>query len=88
MAKILSVHQIYCRVNQRTQLSFNGKLGDELCLAVKELSKEGLRRRRDTVPEEFLGGTNCNGKEKMEESRRWRSSALKGAGHFRTQVLI
>ena len=39
MAKILSVHQIYCRVNQRTQLSFNGKLGDELCLAVKELSK-------------------------------------------------
>ncbi|OAI56474.1 hypothetical protein AYO50_02655 [Acidobacteria bacterium SCGC AG-212-P17] len=39
MAKILSVHQIYCRVNQRTQLSCNGKLGDELCLAAKELSK-------------------------------------------------
>ena len=39
MAKILFLHQISCRVNQRTQLSCNRKLGDELCLAGKELSK-------------------------------------------------
>jgi protein involved in ribonucleotide reduction len=40
MAKTLVLHQISCRVNQRTQLSVNRKWGDELCLAGKELSKQ------------------------------------------------
>jgi hypothetical protein len=42
MAKILFLHQISCRVNQRTQLSRNRILGDELCLAGNELSKTAI----------------------------------------------
>jgi len=42
MAKILFLHQISCRVNQRTQLSLNRNLSDELCLAGEELSKAAM----------------------------------------------
>jgi len=64
MAKMLFLHQISCRVNQRTQLSRNRILGDELCLAGKELSKAAMVshffRKRNSNPIFGHSVLNCS----------------------------